>query len=138
MSREDALLDTIKSLNRELAAHRRMASDVNELFQKVHRPYICMDCVHHNAHPIPDPCPTEYVCPHWDPEHYVSEGWQQHWGDAAVNAWPFMTILRKEEEQPGGVIEIRYVILAPCILRRPVEIYASSLSEKGITSWGSY
>jgi hypothetical protein len=100
---------------------------IQEAHDKLSRPFVCMDCSWHNAHPIPEPTPEDYVCPHWTPEYWEAQGYQRNWGDAAVMHWPELEILRKEENG-----ETRFVILAPRVLRRPVELYAEGFG------WGCY
>jgi hypothetical protein len=112
-------------------------SVLRELEQKLKGvgPFVCLDCSLHEASPVPDPLPGDYVCPHWRPEYWARKGYERHWGDAAIAHWPDMEILRKEEEGESWK-KICYVILAPKILRRPVEISADGGSQ--MHSWGSY
>jgi len=100
---------------------------VRNAYDQVTRPFVCMDCTFHNPSSIPEPLTADYVCHHWQPEYWEKQGYQRHWGDAAVSNWPELEILRKQNSQ--GTV---FIILAPRVLRRPV-----MLSCEGF-AWGSY
>lgn len=72
----------------------------------------------------------------FDPIAWAAKGWQRNWGDAAVSS-PYFEVLRLEEEQ-----SIRFLILCPSLLRRPLEIYLSTLKNREgeilLNGWGSY
>jgi hypothetical protein len=89
---------------------------------------VCMDCAWHNAAPLPVPMYDEYVCPHFTQEYWEKQGFQRTWGDAAVNNYPLLTILRRATDTGS-----EFVILAPKATRRPVLI-----TTKDKDAWGSY
>ena len=61
--------------------------------------------------------PNDYICEHFRPEYWEERGFERNWGDAAVNNFPHLEILRREDKKRG---EIEFVILAPYSARRPV------------------
>jgi hypothetical protein len=101
---------------------------------------ICMDCALHDQaamRQVAEGVPAGYFCKHWRPEHWEAEGYQRDWGDAAVMNWPTMEILRREVRTEQGT-EVRFVILAPHALRRPLMIEATAGPETRLTAWGAY
>lgn len=115
-------------------------------------PFICFDChfryIQHDAgvddlqprkllevqfeeealpeHPGPD-----FICEHWRPEFWEKKGFKRNWGDAAINNYPFMEVLRLENNET-----VSYVVLAPYFMRRPATYYVNKVVN--VTSWGSY
>jgi len=99
---------------------------------------ICMDCsVERSGSDNSAPVASGTYCEHWLPEHWEAMGFKRNWGDASVMNWPTMEILRQEERTPRGTV-VRFVILAPHALRRPLVIEASAGPEAHLTAWGIY
>ncbi len=85
----------------------------------------CMDCTWHKA--IESDWPEDAPhCAHLTPEWWEKHGYERGWGDAAVERFPVLEILRRETDH-----EIEYLILN-AELRRPVRIYFT----KGTTQLG--
>ncbi len=61
--------------------------------------------------------PDGRYCVHFTPEYWEDQGFERDWGDAAVNNWPHLEILRHWD---GGIT--MFVILAPHVTRGPVLI----------------
>lgn len=101
---------------------------------------ICMDCALRDEGATRESngkIPPGQFCEHWRPEYWEARGYVRGWGDAAVMNWPQMEILRKEERTDSEV-HVRFVILAPYALRRPVVIFATAGLEARFHAWGAY
>ena len=106
----------------------------------------CMDCAYHHQLHLEEDCPWPKMCdeitpfahtwpqdakycPHFTPEWWVAQGYERYWGDAAVNDFPNLEILRKESDT-----RVDYIILNERT-RRPITIWMNK--ETG-DSWGGY
>lgn len=88
---------------------------------------ICLDCNLHSTMPALSSIYPKY-CVHFTPEHWVEQGYERDWGDAAVMNWPDLEILRRQTAK-----ECLFVVLAPHSQRRPVVLHANDPH-----AWGSY
>jgi len=75
----------------------------------------CLDCWSKSKDPNAT-LPDDFICKHFQPEYWVNQGFVRNWGDAAVNNFPHLEILRREIRRG----EVEFVILAPYATRRPV------------------
>lgn len=76
--------------------------------------HLCLDCQQRGT-PILSKHHPDY-CVHLTPEHWAVEGWERHWGDAAVDAWPTLEILRRVRDT-----RVEFLVLSG-ELRRPVTL----------------
>lgn len=79
-------------------------------------PLVCHDCREARTS-IPDPCPEDWVCPDFREETWTAQGYRR--ADGVAVAWPWLLVLERGASQPRHAVE--YVLLAPLILRRPVQ-----------------
>lgn len=71
------------------------------------------------------------VCQCWTPEHWVEKGFERGWARAAgKDLTDGVEVLRKMSDY-----EVRYVILAPLCLDRPMTFFAQGEVKY---SWGNY
>lgn len=82
-------------------------------------PLICHDCRDRQA--IPDPCPDDHVCADWKEETWTARGYQR--AEGVPVAWPWLQVLERRHAAPPS---IEYVVLAPLLLRRPVQLTANA------------
>jgi hypothetical protein len=103
----------------------------NQWFAASMNKFVCMDCTFHHCSTVEElqTIPVGGYCKHFTPEWWVEQGYVRYWGDAAVNAFPILEILRKETET-----NTKYLIIQPQ-LRRTVEIF---VDKKTGYSWGSF
>jgi hypothetical protein len=80
--------------------------------------------------PLPETLDADFVCPHWKPEYWEKRGYQRNWGDACINDWPKMEVLRKETDD-----KVEYLVLAPTVLKHPAIYF---FDKRSAVSWGSY
>lgn len=102
----------------------------------------CMDCRFHDNLHDEDKCgfaemcnwrfPEAHTwrnkpyCPHFTPEWWEEQGYSRRWGDAAVNNFPHLEILRRETDEG-----CEFVVLAPDVTRRPVRIMTTDKQAGG-------
>lgn len=83
-------------------------------------PLICADCRDLRT-TIPDPCPEDFVCADWREATWTARGYVR--AEGVPIAWPWMLVLERRRATPPS---IEYVLLAPLLLRRPVQLTASA------------
>ena len=83
-------------------------------------PLVCLDCRERGTS-IPDPCPDDFVCADWRAETWTARGYQR--AEGIPVAWPWLQVLERRHAAPPS---IEYVVLAPLLLRRPVQLTANA------------
>jgi ligand-binding SRPBCC domain-containing protein len=85
---------------------------------------VCLSCLTHDTHPLPDPVPAGYFCPDWRVETWERLGYRRDWGDSSLHDWPRFEILRQDSGRGRSESRVEFVILAPYELRRPLSLHS--------------